>query len=873
MDEQESATFSAAHGSQTLSQTQVPSVQSPRPKQSNTDTSDATAAMLALLHEVSAQQKLLMQAMKTNGPVLQPALPKTDARRPSHAPLSNSERRWSAQRRASELAKEGSSSRRLSDPACALDEGVNIRRKHSAAHLTSSLRPERRVAEEGSSSSSSSSRTADAATDAAARRLAAAMVGHPGQPAQDRRSVVMKYQDWRAQHLEQSVDSAVAPRAEQTEPVQAWECDDTDEGAEGETGKEGQRRDVVRHAATAPCLRTSQPDPAAVGIDDVSRGSRWRMKELLAAAGTRGAVFLPGTSGLAAWRLVVLLTSLVYAVYVPMAAAFPELGSTATSTRMVVLEPLLEAVLVADIGVHFLTAASWRGLVVRDLRFVATSYLTGWFAIDLAAALPLGFAANKLARLAALTVAFRTRFDSFNPGMVLLVKLLALVVLAWHWAACMFWAIAHADAAGIADVAASQAEEQWTPRLHETLVSEDFALAYSHSFFFAVVVTTGVGWDIIPLNTTQVFFTSAMIILGLIFFALLVGSASGAVAAFNATLSGRRAKLEVVNQYLRFHRVPVQLQRRVRAFLSYSWAAGGTQTSELETVEELEGLPDQLRAELSLSVNRDLIENVPMFKDLSTMAKHAVISTVKRRVYLPGEVVVTQGDTASEVRREPSRHPCILARAPSAGSPLTPPLPCCLLGRALPPQFFVLYRGSLSIEVGGRIQTMLTDGAFFGEVALLALLDGQQDAKRTATCTAVTYSDVCCITRDDFEHISREFPELLQALKTQGTNLSIKQKKQDRSIPVAASRRKLVRKGSVLNMVVVPSAQAVRSGAEETEALNSAQGAPNSARGATAKAAFARFHKEGSGKIRRIVPSRESMRASAEAAQTRKHSC
>ena len=62
---------------------------------------------------------------------------------------------------------------------------------------------------------------------------------------------------------------------------------------------------------------------------------------------------------------------------------------------------------------------------------------------------------------------------------------------------------------------------------------------------------------------------------------------------------------------------------------------------------------------------------------------------------------------------------------------------------------------------------MLTDGAFFGEVALLALLDGQLDAKRTASCVAVTYSDVYCISRDNFENMGRKFPELLAALKTQ----------------------------------------------------------------------------------------------------------
>ena len=149
-----------------------------------------------------------------------------------------------------------------------------------------------------------------------------------------------------------------------------------------------------------------------------------------------------------------------------------------------------------------------------------------------------------------------------------------------------------------------------------------------------------------------------MILVGLIFFALLIGSASGAVAAFNASLSRRNAKLEVVDQYMRFHRVPVPLQRRIRAFLEYSWAAFGTQTSELAEVQELGGLPDRLRAELSLAVNQDLIDNVPMFTDLSVAAKHAIISTVRRKMFIPGETVVREGEKAEEVRaaRPTKRH-------------------------------------------------------------------------------------------------------------------------------------------------------------------------------------------------------------------------
>ena len=527
------------------------------------------------------------------------------------------------------------------------------------------------------------------------------LVDDAGEP---RRSLRMKVQDWRSRTLEQSIDDAIALCAEELAKQELEETrlavggtKETRQGAvaneeEGEEVDEehGQKEEEEAAMAAAAAMKLLTPASSVRGqaimqseeemVDplkqedraqahvkklpplqaansirpianaDVSRGSRWRMMKALATSTTCGAIFSPESSSITTWRGIVALTSCVYVVYVPMKKAFPELQFTATAERMGELETLLECVLVLDIGVHFLTAAHWRGLTVRDIRFVATSYLTSWFIVDLIAALPFGYSYNKMVRLLALIPAFQAQFDGINPGTVLLAKLLALVVLLWHWAACIFWSIARSEHASIADLASMQTEEQWTPRLHETLESEDFSLAYSHSFFFAVVVTTGVGWDIIPRNATQVFFTSAMIIVGLVFFALLVGSASGAVAAFNATLSGRQAKLEVVNQFLRFHHVPVLLQRRIRAFLHYSWAASGSQTSELESVAELEALPEQLRADLSLSVNRDLIENVPMFQNLSLSAKHAVISTVKRRVYLPGEVIVKEGDEAREVK-------------------------------------------------------------------------------------------------------------------------------------------------------------------------------------------------------------------------------
>ena len=247
-----------------------------------------------------------------------------------------------------------------------------------------------------------------------------------------RRSVAMKFHDWRTQKLEHIVQHLPQLSSEEDE--------DGDEAAKRKR------------------------------YDDISHGSRSELSKMLATATSLRAVFTPGSGALAVWRGVVLLTSLVYVVYVPMLMAFPELKVTAAAASMDDAELLLETVLVADVLVHFLTATQWRGLLVRDLRFVAKSYLTSWFAVDFVAALPLGFAGNKLVRLASLLQAVRTPFDSLNPGLVLLAKLLGACVLAWHWVACCFWTIARS---GAGTVDAAHADGQWIPNLHETLDAQD----------------------------------------------------------------------------------------------------------------------------------------------------------------------------------------------------------------------------------------------------------------------------------------------------------------------------------------------------------------------------------------------------------------
>ena len=415
-------------------------------------------------------------------------------------------------------------------------------------------------------------------------------------------------------------------------------------------------------------------------------------------------VLEPGTPRLTVWDAVVWCVSMLYVTYVPWALGFETYNSS-----MEALEPLFEFILLADIAVRFSTAVRWRGLVVRSRSFIAFTYATSWLVLDVVAALPLGFALNKLLRVIHCLVALLRPSYHWNPGLALLAKLTVLLLLAWHWIACAFWSISQA---GHPDDM-----EAWVPGAAD-FTSGSWHEKYARSFFFGVSACTGVGMDIVPVTVGQTAFTSTVIVFGLVFFALLVGSASSAVAAFNQTAALRRERLEKVNAYLRHHGVRRELQDQINTFLVYVWASE-TDESLLHNVEDLVTLPPALKAELALDVHRELIHDVPMFSGLPRDTLYALVQCLQRRMYLPEEIIIAEGSTGDSL--------------------------------------YVLCRGSVAVEREGIGRVgILSDGAFFGEIALLSPVP----IARTASCIAISYCDVVAITRPDFDRVAAVHPGL-----------------------------------------------------------------------------------------------------------------
>lgn len=81
-------------------------------------------------------------------------------------------------------------------------------------------------------------------------------------------------------------------------------------------------------------------------------------------------------------------------------------------------------------------------------------------------------------------------------------------------------------------------------------------MQYINAFFWAVGVTIGIGRNINPTTFWEHVVTIVMIIIGVLMFALIIGSASSLLNNLDAGSASRRMKMESINLYMRHRNVP-----------------------------------------------------------------------------------------------------------------------------------------------------------------------------------------------------------------------------------------------------------------------------------------------------------------------------
>jgi len=309
-------------------------------------------------------------------------------------------------------------------------------------------------------------------------------------------------------------------------------------------------------------------------------------------------------------------------------------------------------------------------------------------------------------------------YTKVNPSLLLLAKTSLMMFFLWHWSACLYWFIASSEEIDpITGQTQFTEHNKWTPWPYcdsldpadlatkdEPCLAHRLADEYSYAFFWAVVSTTGVGWDIIPTTPLEVAFTSVMIVIGVMMSVTIIGSVTSTLQNINSAQQVKRQKMERIFSYLRSRMVPAATQAKIRGYFQYLWSYD----VEIDEPFPLDTLPDSLQVEVAVEVNRHLIEKVPIFHGMSPEATFDIISSLVRKIYLPGDDIISEGDTNSR-------------------------------------EMYLLVRGKVKVLVDEVEVADLEEGAFFGENALLS------DTPRNATVMAVDYCDVLMLPRKSFQ--------------------------------------------------------------------------------------------------------------------------
>ncbi len=419
-------------------------------------------------------------------------------------------------------------------------------------------------------------------------------------------------------------------------------------------------------------------------------------------------IILPEERWKRIWDGLVLIVTVFAAIEIPLRLTI----GYHVEGLVLALDLIVVTIFSLDIIFNFFTAVFINGQLVTDKRTIAARYLKGWFVVDLLAALPfdlfisglvptLTYAARtlRLLRLFRLVrlAQFMHRLGQANYMNISVLRMVFLgfwVLLLSHWTACIWMSIG----AGNIPI-----EDQQEPLRF-----------YIRSLYWSIttIVTIGYG-DITPQTNIQTIFTMFIEIAGAAMYGYVIGNVASLLANLDVARAQYLEKLEKINTFMRFRKIPEGLQERVRSYYAYLWESRrGYDESNVLT-----DLPGSLKVEVSLFLNKDIIEKVPIFQGANDDLVQQIVMNLRPVVYTPGDYVFRKGEVGDNM--------------------------------------FFISRGAVEVvsDDGGTVYATLREGNFFGEIALLL------NSPRTASIRALDYCDLYTLDKDTFQRILRNFPD------------------------------------------------------------------------------------------------------------------
>jgi len=381
---------------------------------------------------------------------------------------------------------------------------------------------------------------------------------------------------------------------------------------------------------------------------------------------------------------------------------------------------LITVIFCLDIFITFNTEVKAGLNILTDRRSVVKNYLTGWFLLDFLAAMPLAPLFNlmaahdasgtlpyqivalfRLLRLLKL-IKISTTFSALEDIIDIPPALIRLIIF-FFW----FALIAHFIALGWIAIGAGETDRSFRDQ-------------YIRALYWCITTIATIGYgDYSPSHDSnrQIIYTMIVQIIGVGMFGYIIGNVATLIVNIDSARADFRNRVEEIRNYMRINKIPTPIQNRVKNYYNYLWET----RQGITNVNLKSTLPRTLRLEISLFLNREILDKVSLFKNTDEVFISEVIEELEPLVFLPGDFIIRQGEWGD-----------------------------CM---------YFLSKGSMEVIVNDKQVAILSEGSPFGETALL------ENEQRNASIRAVSYCDVYRLSQQSFEKLRKRHPEFDKRVK------------------------------------------------------------------------------------------------------------
>ncbi|EPS70473.1 hypothetical protein M569_04287 [Genlisea aurea] len=178
------------------------------------------------------------------------------------------------------------------------------------------------------------------------------------------------------------------------------------------------------------------------------------------------------------------------------------------------------------------------------------------------------------------------------------------------------------------------------------VVSAEFFDKYLFCLRWGLKTLSCLGQNLAPsTGVGEILFAVAVVPLGLVLFALLIGNMQTYLQSTTMRLEEWRIRRTDTERWMRHRRLPAELREAVRRYDRYRWIA----TRGVDEEALLGGLPRDLRRDIKRHLCCDLVRRVPLLDEIDGRILDAICERLKPALCTEGTCLMREGDPVEEM--------------------------------------------------------------------------------------------------------------------------------------------------------------------------------------------------------------------------------